>query len=397
MPNALLTPTAVTRKIQQVLHGRLFLAKKVNRQYDSQYMADGAKMGADIKIRLPMKYTVSTGKNLAAQDVSETSVTLTRATQINVGMTFSTAELTTQAPSPSAEFTERFIEPAAAVIASNIENAIAARYVDVPNLVGTAGTTPATMLVVLQAGARLDDNLAARSDRFVALAPLAMATIVDGYKGLFQASGKLANQYESGMIKDMTTGFEWGATPVINPHANSAGIVTSILANSAATQTGSAITVDTTTTAYAAGTIVTFADVYAVNDETKVAYKHLRQFVVTSATTTVLTISPSIVITGATQNCDAGVVDNAAVTVVGSASTSYPQHLAFHKNWLALATIDLDDVSKFGAWGAREVYDGISIRLARQWDVNTDNVPCRLDVLFGVKQLRGELAVRITG
>ena len=136
---------------------------------------------------------------------------------------------------------------------------------------------------------------------------------------------------------------------------------------------------------------------YAVNDETKVAYKHLRQFVVTSATATVLTISPSIVLTGSGQNCDAGVVDNAAVTVVGSASTSYPQHLAFHKDWLALSTIDMEDVSKFGAWGAREVYDGISIRLARQWDVNTDNLPCRLDVLFGVKQLRGELAVRITG
>ena len=393
MANALLTPTAVTRKIQQVLHGKLFLAKKVNRQYDNQYETTGAKDGADIKIRLPNKYTIRTGKNLAAQDTNETSVTLTRATQIGVDMTFSSAELTVQLEN----FSKRIIEPAAAIVASNIENTIAARYVDVPNLVGTAGTTPATMLVVLQAGARLDDNLADRSDRMVALSPLAMATIVDGYKGLFQASGKLADQYETGLIKDMATGFEWGASPVINPHANSAGVVTSILANSATTQTGSAITVDTTTTAYSAGTIVTFADVYAVNDETKVAYKHLRQFVVTSATATVLTISPSIVLTGSGQNCDAGVVDNAAVTVVGSASTSYPQHLAFHKDWLALSTIDMEDVSKFGAWGAREVYDGISIRLARQWDVNTDNLPCRLDVLFGVKQLRGELAVRITG
>ena len=393
MANALLTPTAVTRKIQQVLHGKLFLAKKVNRQYDNQYETTGAKDGADIKIRLPNKYTIRTGKNLAAQDTNETSVTLTRATQIGVDMTFSSAELTVQLEN----FSKRIIEPAAAIVASNIENTIAARYVDVPNLVGTAGTTPATMLVVLQAGARLDDNLADRSDRMVALSPLAMATIVDGYKGLFQASGKLADQYETGLIKDMATGFEWGASPVINPHTNSAGVVTSILANSATTQTGSAITVDTTTTAYSAGTIVTFADVYAVNDETKVAYKHLRQFVVTSATATVLTISPSIVLTGSGQNCDAGVVDNAAVTVVGSASTSYPQHLAFHKDWLALSTIDMEDVSKFGAWGAREVYDGISIRLARQWDVNTDNLPCRLDVLFGVKQLRGELAVRITG
>ena len=394
MANALLTPTAVTRKIQDVLHGKLFLAKNVNRQYDNQYRETGAKDGADIKIRLPNKYTIRTGKNLAAQDTSETSVTLTRATQIGVDMNFSSAEMTMQLQ----DFSERIIEPAAAIIASNIEDAIAARYVDVPNLVGTAGTTPATMLVVLQAGARLDDNLVPRDGkRVVALSPLAMATVVDAYKGLFQNDSKISGQYDSGMIKDIATGFKWGMCPVINPHANSAGVVTSILANSATTQTGSAITVDTTTTAYSAGTVVTFADVFAVNDETKVAYKHLRQFVVTSATATVLTISPSIVITGATKNCDAGVVDNAAVTVVGSASTSYPQHLAFHKNWLTLSTIDLEDVSKYGAWGAREVYDGISIRLARQYDINSDNIPCRLDMLFGVKTLQKELCVRVTG
>lgn len=393
MANSILTPTAVTRKVQQVLHGKLNLAKNVNRQYDDQYKTTGAKDGSDIKIRLPNKYTVRSGKALNAQDTSETSVTLTRATQVGVDMNFSSAELTMQLD----DFASRIIEPASAVLASNIENAIAARYVDVANLVGTAGTTPASMLTILQAGARLDDELVPRDGkRVVALSPLAMATVVDAYKGLFQNDGKISNQYDSGMITDMATGFKWGMCPVINPQVNSAGVVTGILSNGA-TQTGSAITVDTTTTAYSAGTVVTFAGVYAVNDETKVAYSHLRQFVVTSATATVLTISPSIVITGPTQNCSASVADNSAVTVVGAASTSYPQHLAFHKDWLTLSTIDLEDVSKMGAWGSREVYDGISIRLARQYDINNDNIPCRLDVLYGVKTIRPELCVRITG
>lgn len=393
MANALLTPTAVTRKIQQILHGKLFLAKRVNRQYDSSFASSGGKIGDALKIRTPNKYTVRTGKTLNAQDTSETSVTLTVATQVGVDMNFSSAELTMQME----DFAERIIEPACAVVSANIENAIAARYVDVPNLVGTAGTTPASMLVMLQAGARLDDNLAPRDGkRCLALSPLAMATMVDGYKGLFQKSGAVANQYETGMVEDMATGFKWGMCPVINAHANSAGVVSSITVNGAG-QTGSTVTVSTTTTAYSAGTVVTFAGCYAVNDETKSAYAHLRQFVVTSATATVLTISPSIVTSGATQNCSASPTDGGAVTVVGAASTSYPQHLAFHRDWLTLATADLEDVSKFGAWGAREVYDGISIRLARQYDINNDNIPCRLDVLYGVKQIRDELAVRITG
>lgn len=391
MANALLTPTAVTRKILQVLHGKLFLAKNVDRSYDNSFAQSGGKIGDSLKIRLPNKYTIRTGKNLAAQDVSETSVTLQAATQIGVDMNFSSAELTMQMD----DFSERIIEPAAAIIAANIEDTIAARYVDIPNLVGTAGTTPASMLTVLQAGARLDDNLAPRDGRrVVALSPLAMATMVDAYKGLFQKAGKIADQYDTGMIEDAATGFKWGMCPVINPHNNSAGVVTSITVTS---NTATTVTVSSTTTAYSAGTIVTFAGCYAVNDETKVAYSHLRQFVVTSATATVLTVSPSIITTGATQNCSANPTASGAVTVVGAASGSYPQHLAYHKNAFALVTADLEDVSKYGAWGAREVYDGISIRLARQYDINSDNIPCRLDVLFGVKTIRPELAVRITG
>jgi hypothetical protein len=391
--NSLLTPTAVTRKIQQVLHGKLNLAKNVNRQYDSSFANAGGKIGDTLKIRLPNKYTVRTGKNLAAQGTSETSSTLTVATQVGVDMTFSSAELTMEMDN----FAERIIEPAAAVVASNIENAIAARYVDVPNLVGTAGTTPATMLVVLQAGARLDDNLVQRDGkRVVALSPLAMATMVDAFKGLFQKDSKIANQYDTGMIKDLATGFKWGMCPVINAHSNSAGTTSSIAINNG-TLTGDTITIDTTTTAYSVGSIITIDSVFAVNDETKVAYEHLRQFVVTAATATTLTISPSIITTGATQNVSAAAADGDAIVLVGSASTDYPQHLAFHKDWLALATADLEDVSKFGAWGAREVYDGISIRVARQYDINSDNFPCRLDVLYGVKQIRPELAVRITG
>lgn len=361
---------------------------------DDSFAKTGAKIGDSLKIRLPNQFTIRTGKNLSAQDVSENSVTLQVATQAGVDTTFSSAELTMSMD----DFSERILEPAMAVIAANIEDTIAARYVDVPNLVGTAGTTPASMLVVLQAGARLDDALAPRDGkRTIALSPLAMATIVDAYKGLFQNDAKISSQFDSGLIQDVASGFKWGSVPSINQHTNSAGTASGILVNDTVADGDSTVTVDTTTTAYAAGTVVTFAGAYAVNPETKVAYPHLRQFVVTSATATVLTIDPPFRSTGARQNVSALPADNAAVTVVGSASTSYPQHLAFHRDWLTLATADLEDVSKYGAWGAREVYDGISMRIARQYDINSDNTPCRIDVLFGVKTIRQDLCVRITG
>lgn len=395
MANTPLTPTAVTRKAMQILHGKLFLAKNVNRQYDSSFANTGAKIGTTLKVRKPNKYTVRTGKTLVAQDTAETSETITVATQVGVDSVFSTAELTMEID----DFASRILEPKMAIVAANIENAIAAQYVNIPNLVGTAGTTPASMLTVLSAGARLDDNLVPRdSNRVLAMSPLAMATMVDAYKGLFQNDSKISSQYDNGMIKDIATGFKWGMCPVINAHTNSAGVVTGITVNQASFTNGATtVTTTTTTTAYAAGTVVTFAGCYAVNDETKAAYPHLKQFVVTSATATALTIDPPIYTSGANQNVSAAPTNGGAVTVSGAASGSYPQHIAFHKDWLALVTADLEDVSRFGAWGAREVYDGISIRVARQYDINTDNIPCRIDVLYGVKQLRGELAVRITG
>jgi hypothetical protein len=44
---------------------------------------------------------------------------------------------------------------------------------------------------------------------------------------------------------------------------------------------------------------------------------------------------------------------------------------------------------------AREVMDGISMRVVRQYDINNDKFPTRLDVLYGYKTLRPQLAARL--
>ena len=400
MTQTILTPTAVTRKALMILHNKLFLAKKVDRQYDATYKDSGAvtnsKFGPQLKVRLPNQYTVRTGKTIDVQDTAETSVTIDVSTQKGVDTVFSTAELTLSMD----DFAERILEPGMARLAGEIENSGFALYSDIYNSVGTAGTTPSTMLVALQAGQKLDENLAPRDrKRFLAVNPAAMAGMVDGYKGLFQSSEAIKNQYETGLVTDPATGFVWGSSAVVNSHTNSAGVVTSITVNDSAIAEGATdVTVNTTTTAYSTGTIVTFAGCYAVNPETKNRYSHLQQFVVQSGTTaTNLVIQPAIYTTGALQNVSAVPTDSGAVTVVGSADGVYPQNMAFHKSAFALVTADLEDVSKFGAWGAREEHDGISLRIARQYDINSDNIPCRIDVLYGWKTLRAALACRIPG
>jgi hypothetical protein len=106
-------------------------------------------------------------------------------------------------------------------------------------------------------------------------------------------------------------------------------------------------------------------------------------------------ISPTPVTSGATQNVTAVGAGLTVVKLGGGASALYKQSLLFHPEAFTWVTADLIDVSKFGAWGARQVMDGISMRIARQYDIVNDQVPCRIDVLYGFKTLRPQLACRV--
>jgi hypothetical protein len=46
---------------------------------------------------------------------------------------------------------------------------------------------------------------------------------------------------------------------------------------------------------------------------------------------------------------------------------------------------------------ARAVHNGISLRIVRQYDINNDRMPCRIDVLYGFSTIRPPMACRIWG
>ena len=148
-------------------------------------------------------------------------------------------------------------------------------------------------------------------------------------------------------------------------------------------------------TAPAAGDVITIAGVFAVHPETKQNTGVLQQFVVGSgATTTSWPISPAIVATGAAQNVNAAAADNSAITFLGTANTAVGTSMLYQAGAFAFATADL--VMPTGVdFAKREVLDGISMRIVRQYDINADKFPARLDVLYGYKTLRPQLACRL--
>lgn len=392
MANSLLTPTAVTRKALAVLHQKLNFIGSINRSYDDSFAKSGAKIGDSLKIRLPNQYTVRTGATLSTQDTTESSTTLQVATQKGVDMTFTTAELTMSLD----DFSERIIEPAMAVLAANIEADAFTMALDVYNAVNNVGAA-ITLNKALNARKLLVDNLAPGDKRTLILNTQDNLDLVDGLKGLFQDSEAIAKQYREGMV-GRTAGFGtiYENTLLPSQTTGTAASATGYLSNGA-TQSGASIVVDTGTTTFKKGDVITFAGVNRAHPETKADTGVLQQFVLTAdyaGGAGSIAISPSVVATGATQNVSNTIADNSAITKVGGASAVYKPSLAFHKDAFAFATADL--IMPEGVdWSAREVYDGISMRIVRQYAISSDTMPCRLDVLYGYKTIRAQLAARI--
>jgi hypothetical protein len=386
MANTILTPTAVTRESLRILHQKLNFVGSIVREYDDSFAKSGAKIGDSLKIRLPNQYTVRTGATLSAQDTTESSVTLQVATQKGVDLNFTSADLTMSLD----DFSKRIINPAMSVLAANIEADALSMYKDVSQSIWNGGSA-ATYNKALDARILLQRALAPTNDRTALMDSLGMADLVKDTKSLFNDDKSIAMQYKEGYM-GRAAGFDWAENTMVPAHTRG-GSNGAYLTNGA-TQSGATLVVDTGATAPSQGDVITIAGVFSVHPETKVSTGVLQQFVIGSgATTTSFPISPAIVATGATQNVSNTAADNSAVTFLGTASTAVQTGLLYQKEAFAFATADL--VMPNGVdFASRQVLDGISMRVVRQYDINNDKFPCRLDVLYGYKTLRPQLAVR---
>ena len=398
MPNTILTPTAVTREALRILHQKSNFIGSITREYDSSFAKDGAKIGDSLKIRLPNEYTVRTGATLSAQDTVESSVTLQVATQKGVDLNFTSTDLTLSLD----DFSQRVLVPAMTRLSAAIEADAMSMYRDVYQSVWNGGSA-LTFNHVLDGRRLLQDSLAPLNDRSANLNSLDQANFIKDTKSLFQDSSTVAKQYREGYV-GRTAGFDFMENTMWAAHtrgAATAAYTTSTLVAVlpvASTTPVNAITVATGTGAMNVGDVFTIGNVFKVHPESKVSTGVLQQFVVTAAYAGgagSVSFSPAIVMAGGSQNVVIPTTSaTAAITFAGTASTAVGTSLLYQKEAFAFATADLV-MPKGVDFAAREVMDGISIRVVRQYDINNDKFPCRLDVLYGYKTLRPQLAARL--
>jgi hypothetical protein len=155
------------------------------------------------------------------------------------------------------------------------------------------------------------------------------------------------------------------------------------------------------TTTIKAGDVFTIADCFAVNPQTRETTGSLFQFVALADSTAVagtwtVTVAPIYSAAHALATVNTLPGNNKTVTFVGAASTAYAQNLVYHKDAITFATADLL-LPQGVDMAARAVHNGISLRVVRQYDINNDRLPCRIDVLYGFNTIRPQMACRIWG
>ena len=400
MSNSILTIDMITRKALEILENNLVLTRNVNRQYDDSFAVEGAKIGSTLRIRLPDRALVTDGAALQAQDDNEQYTTLTVSNQKHIGVNFTSAELTMQLD----DFAERVLKPRISQLASSVDADVANAYKSIYNSVGTPGTTPGTSLVLLQAQQKLNENAATMSPRYATVNPAANAGLVEGMKGLFNPTDTISRQFKNGMMGEGVLGFdEVNMSQSIKQHLTGSWGTSITVTSTVSTQGQATLPISFTGSSktWNVGDVFTIAGVYAVNPQTRESTGSLQQFTVTAATsgssTATLSISPALYTADqALATVDAFPQASAAVTMVGSAATSYPQNLVYHKDAITFATADLL-LPQGVDMAARAVHNGISLRVVRQYDINNDRLPCRIDVLYGYSAIRPQMAARIWG
>lgn len=395
MANTILTPSMITREALRILHQKLNFVGNINRQYDDSFAKSGAKIGDTLNIRLPNQYTVRTGKTLSTQDTTENKVPLQVATQKGVDVNFSSAELTMSLD----DFSSRVLEPAMAVLAANIEADAMSMLLDVYNNVNNIGSA-ITFNKLLTGRKVLNDNLTPIDNkRSVLLNTQDNVDLIDALKGLFQDSSEISKQYKEGKM-GRTAGFDFFENTLIPTQTTgTCAASTGYTVNGAVTTNGATSCVlQTGANTFKKGDIFTVAGCNRVHPETKADTGQLQHFVVTAdyaGGAGTLSFAPAIYTSTGQQNVvAAGMSNGSAVVKIGGASAVYKPSMVFHEDAFAFASADLI-MPKGVDFAAREVFDGISLRIVRAYDINNDNLPCRIDVLYGYKTIRAQLACRV--
>lgn len=406
MANSILTPSVIAKEMLLQFKNGMGFSRHVDKSYSKDFGKKGAKIGSSEKIRKPNRFTTTSGAAYSAQDVVEDYYTLSIDTQKHVDFEFLSSDLTLSVD----EFSARYAKPAALALVNQVDlDGTTKAAKNVANAVGVAGTAPSAILTYLSGIQKIYESSGPQDDQYAYIVnPAAQTKIVDALKGLFADQSEISKQYKRGVM-GIAAGGEWYMSQNLYSYTSGPQGGTPLV-NGAQTEGASVLVTKGWTAAAAsrlkAGDVFTVAGINKVNPITKADTGQLQQFVVTADFSSdasgngSVSISPPLYSSASPslQNISALPADGNAITVLQGASTVTANNMVLHESAFSLAYVPLEMPQGVDFSAVETDPDtGISIRLARQWDINTDKFKTRVDVMYGWGVARPEWACRILG
>lgn len=405
MANTFITPTWVTKDTALFWDNNLKLVGQFDRQWDESFKnkPEGAQIGDTVQVRLPQRWTVTEGQALQQQAILNQTTPITLNHQQNVAMGWSSVQSTLYVE----EVRERYTMPAGKALANKCDVTAGAEvYKSVYYQIGSPQTALSDNQTWVNAVAMLQ-NVGVPQPYCAVVDPLTQAAVVPANFALFNLPGN-KDIFQTGQFASGALGIdEWYYDPNI-PTFTTGSFTASTWAVNAASQTGSTLAVDGAGTyALVKGDTFYIDGVYAVNPLSYVTTGQLQAFVLTAdvagSSTATLSFSPSIITSGQLQTVTGSPADNAAITFVGATgtvaatmtATTSRQSLVFNPKAFGFVMADLAaDLAGAKASRYRDPDVKVSMRWVEQYNIQTDQNPRRVDVIYGVAPIEPYFALR---
>lgn len=413
--NSVVTPAWTLRKVGTRLNNSLRFVGQISKSYNSEFKQGGTKVGATVNARLPQRYVVNTGAAFVPQPITDNVVPITITDQANVGLQFDTFTLTLQVE----DYKSRYIDPAAEAMAAHVDyQGMARSYKGVYQTVGTPGVPPGSTGTLPQAASNVYmgastklSNIGVSGRRWGVISPDMHQYLVAAFQAVFHPAGDITKQYKTGQVAGEALGAQaWYMDQSTPTHTVGALGGTPLLNMTSVSEGATSLVTDGWTAAAAnrlkEGDVIQVAGCYAVNPHTRQSTRQLQDFVVTADADSdgsgnlTVSVQPPLRSTGQWQTVSAMPANNAAITIFGHASSyasvQTAQGLLATEEAFAMVTADLE--KPMGVWASERISNkaiGVALRFVKDYNIMTDLSPARLDMIFGFKTVRPEMACRI--
>jgi hypothetical protein len=399
----------ITLEALRVLTNNLVAAGLVNRQFDNMFAVSGAKVGDIVYARVPPRYIVRHGSGAQPQATIEAKVPIALSQLDGMDLPFSSVERTLNLDN----YSDRILKPVLATIANSIDVYILSKTNLIPACVGTPGTVPTSTTAnstYLGAGVLLDDMAAPQDDqRAMIVTPAMQASLLNANLSLFNPQSVIGDGFRKGRFGGGVLGFNWFMDQNCPTHTEGTrtgtnGTTWHVLNAQGATPTsqiivdgfGSSDTVNAGDRFYL-GDVSAGTAVQSVNPQSRLATGSAQWFVATSAGsnaagTITIPISPSIITSGAFQTVNQVAANDIHIVFAGASAQTYRQGVSLHKDCITLVTAPLElPKGVHEAYYAGDDQTGIGVRIVTAYNINTNEMTTRFDVLYDAALLRPEL------